>query len=82
MPPRPIAWTSFSPRRTCSDAFGGSTLWSRERQFVEWPFEKEADLEAAIVEAKPELFGEPRIYLDTKRSIGQAGKDPLRHVAQ
>lgn len=49
-------------------------LWSEERQFFHWPFEKEAELEAAILEAKNELFGELRTYLDVKKLIGQIGK--------
>jgi hypothetical protein len=49
-------------------------LWSRERQLFDWPFEKEAELEAAILDAKAELFGESRIYLDVKKLIGQRGK--------
>jgi len=33
-------------------------LWSRERQFFHWPFEKEAELEAAILESQRDLFGD------------------------
>lgn len=49
-------------------------LWSEDRQFFHWPFDKEAELEAAILEAKNELFGDSRIYLDVKKLIGQSGK--------
>jgi hypothetical protein len=50
-------------------------LWSSSRQFVEWPFDKEAELEAAILEARGELFGQSRIYLDVKKLIGQKTKN-------
>jgi hypothetical protein len=49
-------------------------LWSEGRQFFDWPFDKEAELEAAILQAKSELFGKSRVYLDVKRLIGQSGK--------
>jgi hypothetical protein len=49
-------------------------LWSKDRQFLEWPFTKEAELEAAILNASSQLFGDARIYLDVKKLIGQQGK--------
>jgi hypothetical protein len=38
------------------------------------PFETEAQLEAAIAEVSPTLFGSNRIYLDVKKLIGGKGK--------
>lgn len=49
-------------------------LWSAEVEFHEEPFEKEAELEKAILEVSDVLFGENRIYLDTKKKIGGKGK--------
>ena len=49
-------------------------LWSPDRQFFEWPFEKEAHLEQVISECQTDLFGEPRAYLEVKKLIGAAGK--------
>jgi hypothetical protein len=49
-------------------------LWSKDRQFYGCPFEKEVDLEAAILESKDQIFGDARIYLDVKRLIGQPGR--------
>ena len=42
--------------------------------FIDEPFEKEADLEKAILEVSDSLFGQNRIYLDVKRKIGKKGK--------
>ena len=49
-------------------------LWTSEKQYQPDPFETEAQLEAAIVEVSPALFGANRIYLDVKRLIGAKGK--------
>lgn len=49
-------------------------LWSSKHQYIEEPFELEADLEVAIQEVKESLFGEGRIYLEAKRRIGKRGK--------
>ncbi len=49
-------------------------LWSREASYYQEPFEKEADLEAAIREVAPVLFGPDRIYLEVKKLIGEKGK--------
>jgi hypothetical protein len=49
-------------------------LWSKDRQYFDWPFDKEAQVEAAIQESRAQLFGDSRIYMDVKRLIGQAGK--------
>ena len=49
-------------------------LWSRERSYHLEPFEKEADLESAIREVSPILFGPDRIYLEVKKLIGAKGQ--------
>ena len=42
-------------------------------KYIEWRFSKESDLEKAIQEIKPELFGPSRIYLEIKKKIGKKG---------
>ncbi len=49
-------------------------LWSKEASYYLEPFEKEADLESAIREVSPVLFGPDRIYLEVKKLIGIKGK--------
>jgi hypothetical protein len=49
-------------------------LWNAKSKLLEEPFDREADLEDAILEVAPMLFGANRIYLDTKRKIGAKGK--------
>lgn len=49
-------------------------LWSKDSQCYEHPFQSEKELEDAIVEVSGVFFGEQRIYLDTKKIIGQKGK--------
>lgn len=49
-------------------------LWSKEMSYHLEPFEKEADLEAAIREVSTVLFGNNRIYLEVKKLIGAKGK--------
>ncbi|UFS69485.1 hypothetical protein LPW11_16485 [Geomonas sp. RF6] len=49
-------------------------LWSKIASYEEAPFETEAELEAAIVDAADQLFGEKRIYIDVKKKIGAKGK--------
>ncbi len=44
--------------------------WSGKEHFLEEPFELERDLEKAVVEVAPVLFGSSRIYINTKRRIG------------
>ncbi|MGH9784218.1 MAG: hypothetical protein ACRD88_08530 [Terriglobia bacterium] len=48
-------------------------LWTSERIYREYPFERERELEDAILEVSPSLFGKNRIYLDVKRRIGGQG---------
>ena len=49
-------------------------LWSGKEQYTEETFELERDLEEAVIEVAPVLFGPSRIYIDTKRRIGAKGK--------
>ena len=49
-------------------------LWTPEKQFQEEGFELESDLEDAILQVAPILFGDNRIYLDAKRRIGARGR--------
>jgi len=48
-------------------------LWSDKQLYSEEPFELESALENAILEVQRPLFGENRIYLDTKKKIGAKG---------
>jgi hypothetical protein len=48
-------------------------LWSREKIYQVEPFDQEKDLELGLQEVKKALFGEERIYLETKRKIGARG---------
>jgi hypothetical protein len=49
-------------------------LWTTTQQFLQYPFDKEIELEAAINEIKQDLFGNSRVYLEVKKLIGQTGK--------
>jgi regulator of RNase E activity RraB len=49
-------------------------LWGKEIQYHEAPFEVESEIEDAIVEVSPVLFGSNRIYLEVKKKIGAKGK--------
>src|SRR5215217_4223142 len=49
-------------------------LWSKETSYHLEPFESESDLESAIWEVSPVLFGSDRIYLEVKKLIGAKGK--------
>ncbi|GJM41123.1 MAG: hypothetical protein DHS20C20_14050 [Ardenticatenaceae bacterium] len=49
-------------------------LWTPTKIYQPDPFEKERDLEEAILEVRKDLFGESRIYLDVKKKIGIYGK--------
>lgn len=49
-------------------------LWAPDKIFRDLPFEQEKDLEDAILQVAPSLFGEHRIYLDVKRRIGTQGR--------
>ena len=48
-------------------------VWSPGGSFRRVPYADEADLEAAIIEVRRELFGANRIYLDVKKKIGVRG---------
>lgn len=49
-------------------------LWTSEKQFANAPFETEADLENAVVQLAPFIFGPDRIFLTPKKLIGKKGK--------
>jgi len=49
-------------------------LWNKNKTYVDYPFEKESDLEESVNEVKLKLFGSNRIYLDDKKKIGHSGK--------
>lgn len=53
-----------------------SVIWTLKGSFERVDFEKEADLENAILEVQKQLFGKGRIYLDVKRKIGLKGSTP------
>ncbi len=48
-------------------------LWNKKDRYIEFPYEKESDLEDAVNEVKDALFGSTRIYLDDKKKIGAKG---------
>jgi hypothetical protein len=47
-------------------------LWSVDRKYGPWPFEQKPELESAVFEARGDLFGETRAYLDVARALGTA----------
>jgi len=49
-------------------------LLGKNITFYEYPFDLESELEDAILEIADTIFGEKRIYLDTKKKIGAKGK--------
>ncbi len=49
-------------------------LWSEAATFHEEPFDLESELEDAILQVSEALFGNNRIYIDTKKKIGAKGK--------
>lgn len=49
-------------------------IWNSSMQFFDAPFELESELEQAIVNASPVLFGKSRVFLPIKRRIGEKGK--------
>ncbi|MFC1584542.1 hypothetical protein ACFL5V_03230 [Fibrobacterota bacterium] len=49
-------------------------LWNPDKTYCIKPFEKEAELEEAILKVSGQLFGVSRIYLDVKKRIGVKGK--------
>ena len=63
---RPHSYFPIKEFKTCSGPIRQATISN--------PFEKEADLESAIREVSPALFGPDRIYLDVKKLIGTKGK--------
>jgi len=49
-------------------------LWGEHESYNEEPFERESELEQALLEVAETLFGKTRIYLETKKKIGGKGK--------
>jgi hypothetical protein len=49
-------------------------IWANDKRYNIDPFDKENDLEAAILEVQREIFGPERVYLDVKKRIGERGK--------
>ena len=49
-------------------------LWGKNIQYLFEPFEKEEELENAIVEVSAALFGKKRVYLNEKKKIGAKNK--------
>jgi hypothetical protein len=49
-------------------------FWSSAQQYRLWPFERELELETAIVDARADVFGEARIYLDVRTLLGASAK--------
>ncbi len=49
-------------------------FWTSKDRYLNDPFETESQLESAIAEVSPTLFGPNRIYLDVKKLIGGKGK--------
>lgn len=49
-------------------------FWTADKHYLPAPFDKEADLEKAILKVEDALFGPKRIYLDPKKKIGAEGK--------
>lgn len=50
-----------------------SLIWTPNGSFQRVDFEKESDLENAILEVQKQLFGKERVYLDVKKKIGLKG---------
>lgn len=49
-------------------------LWTPDQHYANDPFENEPELEAAVLEVAPALFGANRLYLNVKKLIGLKGK--------
>src|SRR5687767_967574 len=58
------------PKRILQHGLTFGMLWTSQKQFADEPFEAEAELEAAVAQFAPALFGPSRVYLDVKRLIG------------
>lgn len=48
-------------------------LYGKKNQYDIFPFELERDLENAILDVAPTLFGKDRFYFDSKKKIGSKG---------
>jgi hypothetical protein len=49
-------------------------LWTSIDQYHPWPFDRESELESAILTTAKDLFGLSRHYLNVKKLVGQKGK--------
>ena len=49
-------------------------FWTANNNYLPAPYDKEAELEKAILKVEGDLFGPKRIYLDPKKKIGAQGK--------
>jgi len=46
-------------------------LWTPKKHVQPWPFEKEAEIENAVIQIQFDLFGTSRLYLEVKRLISR-----------
>ncbi|MEQ8819421.1 MAG: hypothetical protein RLY93_04200 [Sumerlaeia bacterium] len=50
-------------------------IWTESGgHYLPWAYDKEVELESAITQVAPQLFGRARIYLEVKKLIGAKGK--------
>lgn len=49
-------------------------LWTSTKRYEAAPYEREVEIETAILEVQRSLFGTSRIYLNIKKKIGSKGK--------
>ena len=49
-------------------------LLENNEKFINDPFEKEIELEKSIISLQKEIFGENRIYINTKKLIGDRNR--------
>lgn len=78
LPPLSALAISTTPSVATTDHhFHGTTymgmVWTPNGPFRRIGYASEADLEAAILLVRGDLFGQHRIYLDVKKKIGQKG---------
>ncbi|MGA2394972.1 MAG: hypothetical protein ABSH03_16645, partial [Candidatus Lustribacter sp.] len=48
-----------------------SVIWSEAAAYHSVPYDNEQDLEDAIVQIAPALFGADRVFLSVKRKVGK-----------
>jgi hypothetical protein len=50
-------------------------IWTEsDGHYLPWGYDKEVELESAITQIAPQLFGKARVYLEVKKLIGEKGK--------